>query len=84
MLVLLASAACQPGAPAVTPTLKMAGTPSSTRQTASSVTPSVAGMDLKGIGIQVWHPWYGAEASLIDSQVAEFNQQERLGNHRSH
>ena len=36
-------------------------------------------MDLRGVGIQVWHPWYGAEASLIDSQVAEFNQENDWG-----
>jgi ABC-type glycerol-3-phosphate transport system substrate-binding protein len=28
---------------------------------------------LKGLTINVWHPWYGAPAALFDSQVAEFN-----------
>ena len=28
---------------------------------------------LRGKQVQVWHPWFGAEASLFESQVAEFN-----------
>jgi multiple sugar transport system substrate-binding protein len=28
---------------------------------------------LDGLTVDVWHPWYGAPASLFDSQVAEFN-----------
>jgi ABC-type glycerol-3-phosphate transport system substrate-binding protein len=28
---------------------------------------------LRGTGVTVWHPWFGAEASLFESQVAQFN-----------
>jgi len=28
---------------------------------------------LLGAQVQIWHPWFGAEASLFESQVAEFN-----------
>jgi ABC-type glycerol-3-phosphate transport system substrate-binding protein len=28
---------------------------------------------LRGTQVTVWHPWFGAEASLFESQVAEFN-----------
>jgi sn-glycerol 3-phosphate transport system substrate-binding protein len=28
---------------------------------------------LRGAQVTVWHPWFGAEASLFESQVAEFN-----------
>jgi len=28
---------------------------------------------LRGAQVTVWHPWFGAEASLFNSQVAEFN-----------
>jgi multiple sugar transport system substrate-binding protein len=28
---------------------------------------------LQGLTVDVWHPWYGAPASLIESQVDEFN-----------
>ncbi len=34
---------------------------------------------LRGAQIQVWHPWFGAEASLFESQVAEFNQKNEWG-----
>jgi ABC-type glycerol-3-phosphate transport system substrate-binding protein len=34
---------------------------------------------LKGVAIQVWHPWFGVEASLLESQVAEFNQTNEWG-----
>jgi ABC-type glycerol-3-phosphate transport system substrate-binding protein len=28
---------------------------------------------LRGTRVTVWHPWFGAEASLFESQVAQFN-----------
>ncbi|HEX9840261.1 MAG TPA: extracellular solute-binding protein [Anaerolineales bacterium] len=28
---------------------------------------------LRGIQIKAWHPWFGAQASLFESQVAQFN-----------
>lgn len=28
---------------------------------------------LRGAQVTVWHPWFGAEASLFESQVAQFN-----------
>lgn len=28
---------------------------------------------LRGVQVTVWHPWFGAEASLFDLQVAQFN-----------
>jgi multiple sugar transport system substrate-binding protein len=33
----------------------------------------VAEEALKGVTIEVWHPWFGAEDSLFTSQVAKFN-----------
>jgi len=36
---------------------------------------------LKGITIQVWHPWFGVEANLFQSQVDEFNQTNQWGIH---
>lgn len=29
--------------------------------------------DLQGIVIKAWHPWFGSEASLFETQVADFN-----------
>jgi multiple sugar transport system substrate-binding protein len=34
---------------------------------------------LRGTQVTVWHPWFGAEASLFESQVAEFNQKNEWG-----
>src|SRR6476659_5529518 len=34
---------------------------------------------LRGIKVKLWHPWFGAEASLIDSQVAKFNTENEWG-----
>ena len=34
---------------------------------------------LRGKQVQVWHPWFGAEASLFESQVAQFNTENEWG-----
>ncbi|HUI88046.1 MAG TPA: extracellular solute-binding protein [Anaerolineales bacterium] len=39
----------------------------------------IAEASLKGITIQVWHPWFGVEANLFQSQVDEFNQTNQWG-----
>jgi ABC-type glycerol-3-phosphate transport system substrate-binding protein len=74
LLALVASAACQPSAGQGTTIHPVTRTPASTPRAASSPRPATTGFDLRGVGIDVWHPWYEAEASLLESQVAEFNQ----------
>ena len=34
---------------------------------------------LRGAQVTVWHPWFGAEASLFESQVAQFNTENEWG-----
>ena len=34
---------------------------------------------LRGKQVTVWHPWFGAEASLFESQIAEFNTENEWG-----
>ena len=34
---------------------------------------------LRGVQVKVWHPWFGAEASLFESQVAKFNTENEWG-----
>jgi multiple sugar transport system substrate-binding protein len=34
---------------------------------------------LRGVQVNVWHPWFGAEASLFESQVAQFNTENEWG-----
>ena len=31
------------------------------------------------VQVNVWHPWFGAEASLFQSQVAQFNTENEWG-----
>ena len=34
---------------------------------------------LRGVQVKVWHPWFGAQASLFESQVARFNVENEWG-----
>jgi sn-glycerol 3-phosphate transport system substrate-binding protein len=34
---------------------------------------------LRGVQVKIWHPWFGAEASLIESQIAKFNTENEWG-----
>jgi sn-glycerol 3-phosphate transport system substrate-binding protein len=34
---------------------------------------------LRGAQVRIWHPWFGAEASLFESQIAEFNKLNEWG-----
>lgn len=79
LLLLLASllSACAPPTP-LTPT--QIPPPSATREPSVAATPTQAVSKLnietealRGAQVTVWHPWFGAEASLFESQVAQFN-----------
>jgi len=34
---------------------------------------------LRGASVKVWHPWFGADASLFEAQVAQFNKENEWG-----
>jgi ABC-type glycerol-3-phosphate transport system substrate-binding protein len=34
---------------------------------------------LRGVQVNIWHPWFGAEASLFQSQVTQFNTENEWG-----
>jgi len=84
VLLLLAFifSACAPVTPAIT-----TQTPSA--QVTENVpldtpAPAVSTLDvdpsaLRGTQINVWHPWFGTEASLFESQVAKFNSENEWG-----
>ncbi|MEP6896142.1 MAG: extracellular solute-binding protein, partial [Chloroflexota bacterium] len=47
-------------------------------------TPTVSKLNVKkealrGVQVKVWHPWFGAQASLFESQVAQFNKTNEWG-----
>jgi len=72
--------ACQPvqsgdGTAAPRPTK----TPKPAPNAASSSQLGVDPESLRGLTIQVWHPWFGVEASLLESQVREFNRSNEWG-----
>ena len=75
VLVLLIIPACQPY---LTPAARLTprGTAESTTLEGTAMPDSQLGVApdaLRGVTIEAWHPWFGAEASLFESQVAEFN-----------
>lgn len=46
--------------------------------------PAVSSLDvekeaLRGAQVDVWHPWFGSEASLFETQVARFNKENEWG-----
>ena len=87
ILFLFLLAACQP-APShltATPSAQAKTTAQDATTPQPTITPQaasklgVAEEALKGITIQVWHPWFGVEANLFQSQVDEFNQTNQWG-----
>ena len=60
--------------------------PNTTPNVAATDTPAPATSSLKvdrealrGVQVNVWHPWFGAESSLFQSQVAQFNTENEWG-----
>ncbi len=80
LLLLILLTACQPAQPALTAT---PSAPTGTPQPASSPDAGthlgIPKEALKGVTIQVWHPWFEVEANLFNSQVKEFNQTNEWG-----
>jgi ABC-type glycerol-3-phosphate transport system substrate-binding protein len=84
--VLFILSACTPSlAPeAGTRTPRPDATPSGSTSEANTPVPaeSIIKMEkeaLRGVQVTVWHPWFGAEASLFESQVAAFNTENEWG-----
>ncbi|HRQ31874.1 MAG TPA: extracellular solute-binding protein, partial [Anaerolineales bacterium] len=61
--------ACAP----VTAPVAQTPLPSATKQVAATKTLEVEVDALRGKQVNVWHPWFGAEASLFESQIKKFN-----------
>lgn len=73
-LALLFSA-CRPASSIATPNPTATQTPAPAASATLPVQsgPEVREETLRGTQVTVWHPWFGAEASLFQSQVAQFN-----------
>lgn len=78
VLLLVFLASCTPPTPrsavAVTPSPPATETPSAAPTPTETVNRlEVEKEALRGAQVTVWHPWFGAEASLFELQVAQFN-----------
>ena len=74
--------ACIPPTPALTRTPQPGVTESPPVQNTPTPAASTLGVGkeaLRGAQVKVWYPWFGAEAGLFESQVAQFNQQNEWG-----
>ena len=78
-LLLMVTAGCQPSALATSSGAPTSIAPRPTATPSSRLSPAVPPASLQGVGIEIWNPWYGVEASLIESQVAEFNKDNEWG-----
>ncbi|HEX5808753.1 MAG TPA: extracellular solute-binding protein [Anaerolineales bacterium] len=85
MILLFVLAACAPAVPPVASTEMP--TPGATESVPGEVltpTPAVSSLkvekdSLRGARVTVWYPWFGAEASLFESQAAQFNSENEWG-----
>ena len=82
--ILFVIAACSPPTPLVVGT--STPRPKETANASATETPGPATSSLnvqkealRGAQVNVWHPWFGAEASLFESQVAQFNTENEWG-----
>ena len=86
LLILILLSACAPPTPFVsgTNTPRPGTTPSANTSATNTPAPAASSLNvgkeaLRGAQVDVWHPWFGAEASLFQSQVAQFNTENEWG-----
>jgi ABC-type glycerol-3-phosphate transport system substrate-binding protein len=76
--------ACTPSVPSETSTRTPSPNAAENTSEAKTSVPAVSSLNvdkeaLRGVQVKLWHPWFGAEASLIESQVAKFNTENEWG-----
>ena len=83
---LIIFSACTPSLPSdiSTPTPPLNATPAANASATNTPAPGVSSLKvdkeaLRGVQVRLWHPWFGAEASLINSQVEKFNSENEWG-----
>lgn len=84
--ILFLLAACAPPTPSgsATSTPLPNATPLANTSVVDTPVPAASSLKvekeaLRGVQVNVWHPWFGAEASLFESQVARFNTENEWG-----
>lgn len=78
LVISLIFSSCAPPTPRRTVTLTPSPAATETPSAAQTPTETVSRLKvekeaLRGAQVTVWHPWFGAEASLFELQVAQFN-----------
>jgi len=79
--------ACRSTLPSIDPSTRTPrpnATPSANASEANTPLPAASQLNvekeaLRGVQIKVWHPWFGAQASLFESQAALFNTENEWG-----
>jgi ABC-type glycerol-3-phosphate transport system substrate-binding protein len=74
-----AVSSCQGGFAAPRPAASTATSALQTSTLRASQNTPVPADGLRGTTITVWHPWFGVEASLFESQVEQFNRENEWG-----
>ncbi|HEX6035182.1 MAG TPA: extracellular solute-binding protein, partial [Anaerolineales bacterium] len=84
--ILSVLAACAPPTPfeSLTKTPFLGGAPPANVPVTDTPAPAVSGLKvqkeaLRGVQVNVWYPWFGAEASLFQSQITQFNTENEWG-----
>ena len=84
LICILVLSACAPPTPGVVNT--QTPPPAVTENAPATTTPPAAESSLevdrevlRGAQVEVWHPWFGTEASLFESQIAHFNTENEWG-----
>lgn len=76
--------ACTPSIPSEVSTRTPRPNATDNAPAANTPIPAVSSLNvekgaLRGVQVKVWHPWFGAEASLIESQIEKFNTENEWG-----
>ena len=78
---IIVSGCGNPTVPSETPSATRVGTkpPNPTKAVEAVSRIPIKAEALKGIEINVWYPWFGAQANLFEAMVNDFNQQNQWG-----
>ncbi len=82
ILLTVIFSACTSSTDSITPTPRTNATGDASAKNTPTPAPSRLNVEkeaLRGVQVKVWHPWFGAEASLFESQVAQFNTENEWG-----
>ena len=79
-LLLLVACTSYVATPEAEPTRQVATkTPKATSTPGNGSQLGVWEESLKGLTVNVWHPWFGVESSLFESLVQDFNKENKWG-----